>query len=300
MKIINTRQMAQAVVGSASNVAGVLNDPNVGAGWNIFAFSGKLPTSDAGFAAAFNQKSLADMYNQAIGIVRNPVTGTENGNVIALALQSQYVPKGVSYYGTVGTAALAVNQLLPNRITRSGFTDRNITLPLGVGSVASLYSRFASSNTDIEFDTAVTVTHIKFIGTVSDGFTLVALSDDGATEYTLGSATAVAGEATCLALSTPRAAKRYRYKYSGTTSSMPRILLSSVDAAPSAAATAPTWAAFTHCNTFTHGSIDYSDDIMFAAGACGTSGPFKIVGDVIPNQKTIMYCPKLRFTTRSS
>lgn len=301
MKIINTRIMAQSVLGSIANTANLINDPNVGAGWNIFAFSGKLPTSKEGFEAAFNNKSLADMYNQAIGIVRNPITGIENGNVIALALQSQYIPKGVSYYGTVGTAATVVSQLVPNRITRSGLTDRNITLIMGSGTVAVPAARFAGVDIDVEFDAAVTVTHLKFNGSVSDGFQLVALSDDGQTESTLGTATAIAGDATVLALSAPKASKRYRFKSANlTTASVMRILLSSVDKPSTSAVTSPTWAALAHCNTFTHGDINYSDEIMFTAGAVGTQGPFKLTEQVIPSKKNMMYCPKLRFTQRSS
>ncbi|QZE57296.1 hypothetical protein MPK71_gp087 [Erwinia phage pEa_SNUABM_1] len=301
MKIINTRTMAQSVVGSNANTANLVNDPNVGAGWNIFAFSGKLPTSKEGFDAAFNNKSLADMYNQSIGIVRNPITGIENGNVIALALQSQYIPKGVSYYGTVGTAAIVVSQLVPNRITRSGLTDRNISLIMGAGSVAVPATRFAGVDIDVEFDAAVTVTHLKFNSTVTDGFQLVALSDDGQTESTLGTATSITGDATVLALSAPKASKRYRFKSANlTTQSAMRILLSSVDVPSASVVTSPTWAALAHCNTFTHGDINYSDEIMYTAGAVGTQGPFKLTDQVIPNRKNMMYCPKLRFTQRSS
>lgn len=300
MKIINTRIMAQAVVGTNANTAALLNDPNVGAGWNIFAFSGKLPTSKEGFEAAFNNKSLADMYNQAIGIVRNPITGIENGNVIALALQSQYIPKGVSYYGTVGTPAIVVSQLVPHRIISSGFTDRNITPLMGSGSGNSPAARMTVSDIDFEFDTAVTVTHIKYNTTPASALTLVAVNDQGQ-EITLGSASAIAGDSTCLALSAPVASKRYRYKVSSTTAvSAMRILLSSVDVPSSVAVASPTWAALAHCNTFTHGDTDYSDSIMYTAGAVGNQGPFKLVDQVIPNQKTLMYCPKLRFTQRSS
>ena len=302
MKIINTRTMAQAVVGSNANTAALVTDPNVGAGWNIFAFSGKLPTSKEGFEAAFNNKSLADMYNQSIGIVRNPITGIENGNVIALALQSQYIPKGVSYYGTIGTAALVVSQLMPHRITRSGVTDRDITLIMGAGTAAVPAARQGGMDIDIEFDAAVTVTHVKFNGTTTnDAFTLVALSDDGQTEYSLGTATAIAGDTQTLGLSTPRASKRYRYKFAKPTNvTAMRTLLSSVDVPSASAVTSPTWAALAHCNTFTHGDINYSDEIMFTADAVGTQGPFKLIGQVIPNQKNMMYCPKLRFTQRSS
>lgn len=301
MKIINTRIMAQAAVGTNANNASLLQDPNVGAGWNIFAFSGKLPTSKEGFEAAFNNKSLADMYNKSIGIVRNPITGIENGNVIALALQSQYIPKGVSYYGTIGTAALVVSQLLPHRITRSGVTDRNITLIMGAGTSYVPAPRNLNTDIDFEFDTAVTVTHVKFNTTVRDAFQLVALSDDGLTEYQLGSAVAIAGDATCLALDAPRASKRYRYKSASTSAqSAMRTLLSSVDVPSATAVTSPTWAALAHCNTFTHGDINYSDEIMFTADAVGTQGPFKLIDQVIPNKKNMMYCPKLRFTQRSS
>lgn len=301
MKIINTRIMAQAVAGTNANTAALINDPNVCAGWNIFAFSGKLPTSKEGFEAAFNNKSLADMYNQSIGIVRNPITGIENGNVIALALQSQYIPKGVSYYGTIGTAAIVVSQLVPHRIISSGFTDRNITLVMGAGSIAAPAVRFGGVDVDVEFDTAVTVTHIKFNSSVSDGFQLVAVSDDGTTESTLGGTSVVAGDATILSLSAPKASKRYRFKSTSlTAASAMRILLSSVDVPSSTAVTSPTWAVLAHCNTFTHGDTDYSDSIMYTAGAVGNQGPFKLVDQVIPSQKTLMYCPKLRFTQRSS
>ncbi|QZE59664.1 hypothetical protein pEaSNUABM39_00084 [Erwinia phage pEa_SNUABM_39] len=300
MKIINTRIMAQAMVGSNSNLAALVNDPNVGAGWNIFAFSSKLPTSKEGFDAAFNNKSLADMYNTSIGMIRNPISGVESGNVLTLALQSQYIPKGVSYYGTIGSANTVAYQLMPHRITRSGFTDRSIGLILSSGSTLVPAARFAS-DVDFEFDTPTTVTHVKFTGSNGDAFVLVALSDDGQTETSLGTATAIAGDAQCLVLSTPVASKRYRYKYTKpTTATAQRILLSTVDTPPAVAQTAPTWAVLAHCNTFTHGDTDYSDEIMYAAGAVGNQGPYKIVGDIIPTQKTVMYCPKLRFTQRSN
>lgn len=300
MKIINNRIMAQLMMGNNSNAATMTNDPNVGAGWNLFAFSSKLPTSKEGFDAAFNNKSLADMYNTSIGMIRSPIAGVESGNVLTLALQSQYIPKGVSYYGTIGSANTVAYQLMPHRITRSGFTDRSIGLIVGSGATLVPAARF-SSDIDFEFDVAQTVTHVKFTGSISDAFTLVALSDDGLTEYSLGTATAIAGDALCLVLSAPRASKRYRYKFNKPTlTTAQRVLLSTVDVAPSAPATAPTWAVLAHCNTFTHGDTDYSDEIMYAAGAVGTQGPYKIIGDIIPSQKTVMYCPKLRFTQRSN
>lgn len=300
MKIINTRIMAQSVVGTNANNATMLNDPNAGAGWNLFAFSGKLPTSKEGFDAAFNNKSLADMYNQAIGFVRNPITGIENGNVIALALQSQYIPKGVSYYGPIGTAATVVSQLMPHRITRSGITDRDVTLIMGSGSGNVPAARMGGVDIDFEFDTPVTVTHVKYNTTPNSIFSLVAVDDQGQ-EVSLGNAAAIAGDSTCLALSAPVASKRYRYKSSTATSvTAMRVLLSSVDTPPASAVTSPSWAALAHCNTFTHGDTDYSDNIMFTAGAVGTQGPFKLTDQVYPNQKNMMYCPKLRFTQRSS
>lgn len=300
MKIINNRIMAQSAIGTSTNVANLMFDPAIGGGWNILAFTGKLPTSKEGFDAAFNNKSLADMYNTSVGLVRSPITGIENGNVIALALQSQYIPKGVSYYGTVGSANLVVSQLLPNRIIRSGITDRNISLFLGGGNVPLPAARFAGTDMDFEFDAAVTITHIKFNNTVADAFTLVAVTDTGV-EQTLGTSAAIAGDALCYALSAPKASKKYRFKSSSTTAnSMMRIFLSSVDVPSGTAVTSPTWAALTHCNTFTHGDTDYSDEIMYAAMAVGNQGPFKLVSDVIPSQKTLMYCPKFRFTQRSS
>lgn len=300
MKIINNRIMAQAVVGSTNNQANLLADPNVGAGWNLFAFAGKAPTSKEGFDAAFDNTSLADMYNKAIGFVRNPITGIEFGNVIALGLQSRYIPKGVSYYGPIGTAATVVSQLMPHRITRSGYTDRDITILMGSGTTAVPAARYIGTVVDFEFDQAVTITHAKYNAAPSSAFTLVALSDDGQTEYGLGTATAIAGDATCMALASPRAAKRYRYKYSGNVSSVMRVLLSSVDVPSAAVQTAPTWAALAHCNTFAHGDTDYSNQIMYTAGEVGVNGPFKMVDDIVPNRANTIYCPKLRFTQRSS
>ncbi|QZE57629.1 hypothetical protein pEaSNUABM17_00083 [Erwinia phage pEa_SNUABM_17] len=300
MKIINTRIMAQSVLGSITNTAGLINDPNVGAGWNIFAFSGKLPTSKEGFEAAFNNKSLADMYNQAIGIVRNPITGIENGNVIALALQSQYIPKGVSYYGTIGTAAIVVSQLVPHRITRSVTTDRNITPLIGAGSIGAPLARFPQMDIDFEFDTPVTIKYLKYNATPNNSFILVAVNDNG-DEIQLGATSALAGDANCRVLSSPVASKKYRYKYNASGGPhVPHVFLSDVDVPSSAAVTSPTWAALAHCNTFTHGDINYSDEIMFTAGAVGTQGPFKLTEQVIPSKKNMMYCPKLRFTQRSS
>lgn len=298
MKIINTRTMAQSVVGTNTNAAAIIADPNVGAGWNLFAFSGKLPTSKEGFEAAFNNKSLADMYNASIGIVRNPITGVESGNVLTLALQSQYIPKGVSYYGPIGSANLVVSQLVPHRITRSGITDRNISVLIGLGSTTTLYQRFAQTDVDFEFDTDVTVKYLKYSGTPSNSFTIVAVDDSGV-ESSLGTTSAIAGDATCLVLATPKASKKYRLKATGTAVQRSFIMLSE-DVPTATPATSPTWAALAHCNTLTHGDINYSDEIMYAAGAVGTQGPFKMVDQVIPNQKSLMYCPKLRFTQRSS
>ena len=300
MKIINTRIMAQAVAGTNANTAALLNDPNVCAGWNIFAFSGKLPTSKEGFEAAFNNKSLADMYNQAIGIVRNPITGIENGNVIALALQSQYIPKGVSYYGTVGTPAIVVSQLVPHRITRSGFTDRNITPLMGAGTIGVPLARFPQMDIDFEFDTPVTIKYLKYSATPNNSFIIVAVNDNG-DEIQLGATSALNGDANCRVLASPVASKKYRYKYNASGGPhVPHVFLSDVDVPSSVVATSPTWAALAHCNTFTHGDTDYSDSIMYTAGAVGNQGPFKLVDQVVPNQKTLMYCPKLRFTQRSS
>lgn len=300
MKIINTRIMAQAVAGTNANTAALLNDPNVCAGWNIFAFSGKLPTSKEGFEEAFNNKSLADMYNQAIGIVRNPITGIENGNVIALALQSQYIPKGVSYYGTVGTPAIVVSQLVPHRITRSGFTDRNITPLMGAGNIGVPLARSPQMDIDFEFDTPVTIKYLKYSATPNNSFILVAVNDNGG-EIQLGATSALNGDANCRVLSSPVASKKYRYKYNASGGPhVPHVFLSDVDVPSSVVATSPTWAVLAHCNTFTHGDTDYSDSIMYTAGAVGNQGPFKLVDQVIPNQKTLMYCPKLRFTQRSS
>lgn len=299
MKIINTRTMAQSVVGTGSNTAALLNDPCLGAGWNIFAFSGKLPTSKEGFEAAFNNKSLADMYNKSIGIVRNPITGIENGNVIALALQSQYIPKGVSYYGTIGSANIVVSQLVPHRIIRSGTTDRNITTVLGSGSIGIPNARLGSESIDFEFDAPVTIKYLKYTTTPSNAYSLVAVNDAGE-ETSLGNGSALAGDSTIWTLPSPVASKKYRLKSVGTGTQVPMIFLSSDDVATSTPATSPTWAVLAHCNTFTHGDINYSDEIMYTAGAVGTQGPFKIVDQVIPNKKTMMYCPKLRFTQRSS
>lgn len=300
MKIINTRIMAQSVLGSITNTAGLINDPNVGAGWNIFAFSGKLPTSKEGFEAAFNNKSLADMYNQAIGIVRNPITGIENGNVIALALQSQYIPKGVSYYGTIGTAAIVVSQLVPHRITRSVTTDRNITPLIGAGSIGAPLARFPQMDIDFEFDTPVTIKYLKYNAAPNNSFILVAVNDNG-DEIQLGATSALTGDTNCRVLASPVASKKYRYKYNASGGPhVPHVFLSDVDVPSSVAVTSPTWAALAHCNTFTHGDINYSDEIMFTAGAVGTQGPFKLTEQVIPSKKNMMYCPKLRFTQRSS
>ena len=300
MKIINNRIMAQLMVGTSANAAPLVADPNVGAGWNIFAFSSKLPTSKEGFDAAFNNKSLADMYNTSIGMIRNPISGVESGNVLTLALQSQYIPKGVSYYGTIGSANTVAYQLMPHRIIRAGFTDRSIGLIVGSGSTLIPPARF-SSDVDFEFDTPITVTHVKFTGSATDAFTLVAVSDDGLTETALGNATAIAGDALCLALSAPVASKRYRYKFNKPTlNTAQRVLLTTVNQPDATPATAPTWAVLAHCNTLTHGNTDYSDEIMYCAGAVGNQGPYKIIGDIIPAQKTVMYCPKLRFTQRSN
>lgn len=299
MKIINTRTMAQSVIGSGSNSTSYLNDPCSGAGWNIFAFSGKLPTSKEGFDAAFNNKSLADMYNAAIGIVRNPITGIENGNVIALALQSQYIPKGVSYYGTIGSANIVVSQLVPNRIIRSGTTDRNILPVLGCGSIGIPNSRLSAAPIDFEFDAPVTIKYLKYPIAPSNAYSLVAVNDAGE-ETSLGNGSALAGDSTIWTLPSPVASKKYRLKPTGTGTQVPMIFLSSDDAASSSPVTSPTWAALAHCNTLTHGDINYSDEIMYCAGAVGNQGPFKLVDHVIPNKKTMMYCPKLRFTQRSS
>ena len=300
MKIINTRVMAQSMIGTNANTAALVSDPSAGAGWNIFAFSGKLPTSKEGFAAAFDQRSLADMYNKSIGIVRNPITGVENGNVIAMALQSQYIPKGVSYYGTIGTAAIVVSQLVPHRIIRSGATDRNITPLMGSGNIGAPLARSPQMNIDFEFDNPVTIKYLKYNATPNNSFILVAVNDNG-DEIQLGATSALTGDANCRVLAAPVASKKYRYKYNASGGPhVPHVFLSDVDVPSSVAVTSPTWAVLAHCNTLTHGDINYSDEIMFTAGAVGNQGPFRIVGDVVPNKKTMMYCPKLRFSQRSS
>ncbi|AWY08363.1 hypothetical protein HOT49_gp087 [Erwinia phage vB_EamM_Alexandra] len=299
MKIINNRIMAQSVLGTGANTATLVNDPNVGAGWNIFAFTGKLPTSKEGFEAAFNNKSVADMFNKSIGMIRAPISGLENGNVLTLALQSQYIPKGASYYGTIGSANTVVYQLVPHRIVRSDYTDRSIATLMGGGSYAVPNARLAGAAIDFEFDTPVTIKYLKYGSAPTNGFALLAVSDEGV-ESALGTSSVLPGDANCLVLSAPVASKKYRLKPDGVAAQAPMILLSAVDVPSSSPATAPTWAALAHCNTLTHGDINYSDEIMFAADAVGTQGPFKIIGDIIPAQKTVMYCPKLRFSQRSN
>lgn len=296
MKVISNNVMAQAMVGSPVSTG--VADPNVGGGWVLLAFSGKLPTSKEGFEATFNTRSVADMYNKAIGIVRNPLTGVEGNTVITLALQSQYIPKGVSYYGTIGSANTPVSQLVPDRIVRSAFTDRNITSVLACGSLPAPADR-AVADVDFEFDTPVTIKYLKYASTVSNSYSLVAVTDEGV-EQGVGAMTAVSGEANCFSLATPRTSKKFRFKKVGTEAQRAVIFLTDVEQAPSVAATSPTWVALMHCNTLAHGDIDYSDEVMFAAAAVGTQGPFKIVGEVIPNQKTLMFCPKLRFSQRSN
>lgn len=300
MKIINNRIMAQSVIGSNVNLAVAINSPYVGAGWSLFMFDGRMPTSKEGFAEVFNSRSLADLYNKSLGLVRNPVTGIENGNVIALQLQSQYIPKGVSYYGTIGTALLPVTQLMPRTIQSNAQSDRNISLLTSGGSSNFNHSRTGYGDYVIEFDAAVTITHIKFMSSISNTYQLVRIADDNTeTATTLG--TVVAGEANCYPVTAPVASKKYRLKSVGGANAIDAafVLLSSVDQAPSVAQTQPTWAALAHTNTRTHGDIDYSDEIMFAADACGVAGPFKIVGNIVPNKLTRVYCPKLRFTQRS-
>ncbi|ARW58726.1 hypothetical protein HOS33_gp086 [Erwinia phage vB_EamM_Y3] len=264
-------------------------------------FDGRMPTSKEGFAEVFNSRSLADLYNKSLGLVRSPVTGIENGNVIALQLQSQYIPKGVSYYGTIGTALLPVTQLMPRTIQSNAQSDRNISFLTSSGTVNLTHARTGYGDYVIEFDAAVTITHIKYMGTVSGGsYQLVRIAEDNTeTATTLG--TVLAGEANCYPITSPVASKKYRLKSVGGANSVDAafVLLSSVDQAPSTPQTQPTWAALAHTNTRTHGDIDYSDEIMFAADACGVAGPFKIVGNIVPNKLTRVYCPKLRFTQRS-
>ncbi len=302
MKIINGRAMAQSVLGSNVSLAAQVADPNVGAGWTLFAFSGDMPTSKEGFNEKFNSRSLADLYNNSLGLVRSAVSGVVNGNTISLVQNPQYTPKGVCYYGTIGSALTPARQVLPNRITRSAFTDRNITLLTSKSSAGSASGRFGGNNVDFEFDVATTITHIKYGNNgPTTNFNLVALSDDGLTEYGLGLNTSVAGEPSCYALASPRAAKRYRFKnINGVNTTTALTLLTTVDAASTVAQTKPTWFVLAHCNTFTHGDYDYSDEIMFCAASCGNLGPFNIVGQVMPAERTTLYCPKLRFKPRSN
>lgn len=302
MKIINNRIMAQSFAGTNANAAGIINDPNMCAGWNLFFFTGKLPTSKEGFDAAFNQKSLADMFNTSVGVVRSPVYGIESGNVIAMNLQNQYVPKGASYYGQIGTAKTDVRQLLPNRVQRNLTTDRNITLFTSSGSTNFSHNRQGLSDDIVfEFDTDVALSHIKFFGSASFGFSFFAIKDDNS-EVAMGALTAVAGDSTVFSFASPQTAKKFRLKNNqqGTNTDSTFVLLSSTTAAPTVAQVVPTWGILAHCNTLTHGDLDYSDEIMFTAGAVSTTGPFKIMGNIVPNVKTLVYCPKLRFTQRSS
>lgn len=296
MKLINSAIMAQAVFGTSGTATGY-DDPAHAGGWALFLMSGTLPTTDSQMAAAFNQKSIADLFNKSLGIVRNPLLSVSNGTILNLRPRAAYVPKGVSLYGAVGGVTLS--QLLPNRITRTASSDRAISRILCTPAALGDYSvTVGTDDFTMEFDTAVRFSHIKLYGTSPLSGTFVAVDDNGV-ETSMGTRTATTGDASVYAFSNPITAKKFRLKYVAGTSHAPFALLSDTTQPDGTALTLPTWAVFAHVNTYVHGSFEGTDDLMFLADTVGSSGPFGVVGPFAGNTANIIYCPKIRFLPRS-
>lgn len=296
MKLINSAIMAQAVFGTNGTQTGY-DDISHSGGWTLFLMGGTIPTTDSQMAAVFNQKSLADLFNASLGIVRNPLLSITNNTILNLRPRAPYVPKGASLWGSVGTVNLS--QLMPNRIRRTASSDRAISrltcMPSGLGDFSVT---LGTDDMVIEFDTEVRLSHIKVYGTSAVVSTFVAVSDTGS-ETTLGSRTSLVSDSSIQAFANPQTSKVFKIKYVANGNHAPFALLSDTTQPTATELTLPTWAVFAHTNTYVHGSFDASDDIMFLADTVGSSGPFNVVGPFAGNKANIIYCPKIRFMPRS-
>lgn len=297
MKLINSAIMAQAVFGTSGTASGY-DDPAHSGGWTLFLMSGTMPTTESQMAAVFNQRSVADLFNVSLGIVRNPLLSVSNGTILNLRPRAPYVPKGASLYGTVG--ALNLSQLLPNRVTRTGSTDRAISRIVCAPSTVGDYSTtVGAEDFTVEFDQAVRVSHIKLFGSSPLSGVIVAVDDSGV-ETSMGNRTVVSGDASVYSFANPQTAKRFRLKYAANTLHAPFTLLSDTTMPTATELALPTWAVLAHANTFVHGDFEGSDSIMYLADAVGASGPFNVVGPFASNKANIIYCPKIRFLPRSA
>ncbi|QQO90227.1 hypothetical protein pEaSNUABM5_00085 [Erwinia phage pEa_SNUABM_5] len=297
MKLINSAIMAQAVYGTSIQGTTGWDDPAHAGGWALFLMSGTVPTTDSQMAAAFNQKSIADLFNKSLGIVRQPLLSVSNGTILNLRPRAPYVPKGVSLWGTVGSVSLS--QILPNRIRRTASTDRAISRLMCTPSAGGDYmTTVGAEDFVIEFDTAVRFSHYKRYGTDTVNGTWVAVADNG-TETSLGTATALAADTSVFAFSNPQTSKVFKLKYLANTAHAPFAMLSDTEQPTATELTLPTWAVFAHVNTFVHGSFEATDDLMFIADTVGDMGPFQVVGPFAGNKANIIYCPKIRFLPRS-
>lgn len=296
MKLINSAAMAQAVFGTSGTATGYDDTAHSG-GWTLFLMSGTLPTTDNQMASAFNQKSIADLYNKSLGIVRSPLLSVSNGTILNLRPRSPYVPKGVSLFGTIGSTLLS--SLLPNRIRRTAQTDRTISrFVCAPGTNGDFSTTVGTDDVVVEFDTAVRFSHCKRYGTEAMTGQWVAVDDSGV-ETSLGVLVATAADTSVSAFSNPQTSKVFKLKYAANTTHAPVGMLSDTTMPDGTALTLPTWAVFAHANTLVHGSFEATDDLMFLADNVGDSGPFQVVGPFANNKANIIYCPKIRFLPRS-
>ncbi|WOL24658.1 hypothetical protein fHeYen902_312c [Yersinia phage fHe-Yen9-02] len=293
MKFINSHIQAQVIYGASSQSANYIQ-PYSGGGWTIFAMPGSLPADETAVNTRFNTKSLADLYNKSLGIVKSPVLSISKSVNLNLAPISNYTPKGVSYFGTIG--GISYTQLQPHSIVETDVTKRDITPMVSTAVISPLgVSPLVRNTFDFVFDSEVKLTHVKrFLSTSTVPTTLFAVSDTGV-ESSSGTLTVLAADSSVWKLANPLTSKRFRLKFDASTMFSTFLLLSDTTQATSDTLEQPGWVVFAPGNTIGVGDTAFSDNIPWIAEKCEAAGPFVILPPIKANVQNTMYCPKIRF-----